>query len=111
MVRLPPEDASHVFKVKTYDFSTNLQNQRWLLQKKAANDLKFKVISRNKPKNMAVHVETISLQHDSVRRALKITPHQLDKDLHSIGLRLVPMLSCKTDENMEARLKQVAIKR
>ena len=35
---------------------------------------------------------------------------KLDKDLHGIELHLVPILTYKTDENMAARLKHVAIK-
>ena len=77
---------------------------------KAANDLKFKVLSRNKPKNMAVHVENIGPQQDSVRRVLKIILPQFYKDLYGIERRLVPILSCKKDKNMAARLKHIAIK-
>ena len=72
---------------------------------KSANDLKFKVLSRNKPKTMVVHVETVSPQQDLLRRAPKIMLPRLDKDLHDIELRLVLILSYKTDENMAARLK------
>ena len=77
---------------------------------KSLNDLKFKTISRNKPKNMAIHVEIIGSQQVAVRRGLKIILPQLDKDLHGIELHLVPILSLKTDEIMESRSKQVAIK-
>ena len=77
---------------------------------KATNDLKFKVLSRKKPKNMTVHVETISPRQDSVRRVLKIILAQIDKDLHSIELCLVSILSCKTDETMTSSLKQLVIK-
>ena len=59
---------------------------------------------------MEVHVETIVPQHDSVRKELKIMILQLDKDLCGIAFRLVPILSHKADENMEARLKHIAIK-
>ena len=59
---------------------------------------------------MMVHVETICPQQDSVRRVLKIILLQLNKYLYGIELRLVPILSCKTDENIGARLKHVAIK-
>ena len=51
---------------------------------KAANDLKFKVLSRNKPKNIAVHVETIGLQQDSFRRLLRIMLPKVDKHLYGI---------------------------
>ena len=52
---------------------------------KAANDFKFKVISRNKPKNMAVHVETIGPQQDSSRRALNVMLSQLDKGFTALN--------------------------
>ena len=59
---------------------------------------------------MSVHVEAIGPQQCSLRRALKIMLPKLDKDLYKIELRLVQILSYKTDENMTARLKQIAIK-
>ena len=40
---------------------------------KAANDLKFKVLSRNKPKTVTFHVESIGTQQGSVRRVPKIS--------------------------------------
>ena len=77
---------------------------------KSLNDLKFKTISLNKPKNMAIHVETIGSQQVVVRRELKIILPQLDKDLYAIELSLVLILSFKTDEIISTLLKQVAIK-
>ena len=59
---------------------------------------------------MAVHVETISLQQESIRQTPKLILPHIDKKLYGIDLRLVPVLTCKTDENMEAHFKQVAIK-
>ena len=49
-------------------------------------------------------------QQDSVRRALTAVLPKLDKDLHGIELRLVPIIAYKIYENMAARLKHVAIK-
>ena len=76
---------------------------------KSLNDLKFKTLSRNKPKNMAIHVETIGSQQVAVRRALKSILPQLDKDFHGIELRLVPILSFKIDDIMAALLKHSQI--
>ena len=42
---------------------------------------------------MAMHVETIGPQQNSVRRALKIMLPKLDKDLYRIELRLVQILT------------------
>ena len=47
---------------------------------------------------MAIHVETIGPQKDSVRRALTTILPKLDKDLYRFELRLVPVLTYKTDE-------------
>ena len=73
-------------------------------------ELKFKILSRTPPKNMAIHVETIGPQQDSVCRALSTILPKLDKDLHGLELRLVAILTYKTDDNLAARLKRVAIK-
>ena len=49
-------------------------------------------------------------QKDSVCRALTAMLPKLDKDPYNIELRLVPVLTYKTDDNLAARLKHVAIK-
>ena len=59
---------------------------------------------------MATHVETIGPQQVLVRRALKSILPKIDKNSYGIKLRLVPTLTFKTDDNMTARLKKVAIK-
>ena len=59
---------------------------------------------------MTVHVETVGLQKNSVRWALKYVLPHIDKDRRFIELSLVPALKCLTDDNMDARLKQVANK-
>ena len=65
----------------------------------------FKITSRTKPKSMEVRAETIGLQKDSVRRSLKSILLCIDKDLHGIELRLFPILSYFTDDNVASRLK------
>ena len=77
---------------------------------KDASDLKFKMLFRTKPTSRATHVEVIGPQQNVVRRALKSVLTKLDKDLRGIELLLVSILTSKTDENMEASLKHVAIK-
>ena len=67
-------------------------------------------MTRNKQKNMAVHVETIGLHKYAIRRALKSIFHRIGKDLHGIELRVFPMMTYLTDDIMNYRLKQVAIK-
>ena len=59
---------------------------------------------------MLVHAKTIGLQKDSVRRSLKHVLPRIEKDIHIIQLRLVPILSYLTDDNMAFRLKQVAVR-
>ena len=54
---------------------------------------------------MAVHVETIGLQKDSVRIALKSMLQRIDKDMCVIELLLVPVLTYLTYDNMASRLK------
>ena len=55
---------------------------------------------------MSVHVEIIGLQQDSISRALKRILRRVYKDLHGINLRIVPMLTHKTDEIMIDRLNK-----
>ena len=45
---------------------------------------------------MAVNVETIEFQKDSVRIALKSMLPLIDKDMHDIELRLAPVLNYLT---------------
>ena len=65
---------------------------------KSTSGFIFKVLTRNKPKKIGAQVETISLQKYSARRALKHVLSRIDKDLHGVELRLVLVLTCKTDE-------------
>ena len=58
----------------------------------------FKIISQTKPKNIAVHVETIGLQKDTVRRALTSILLRTDRDLNGTYLQLVPILFSLTDK-------------
>ena len=56
---------------------------------------------------MAVHVETISLQKDSVRRVLKSILPRIDQYLHGIELRLIPVSTYLTDDNMSTHLNRL----
>lgn len=85
---------------KIYDGNFNRGNK----------ELQFKILSRNAPKNMAIFAETIGPQQNSVRRALTTILPKLNQDLCGLELCLVPILTCKTDDNLAARLKRVAIK-
>ena len=57
-----------------------------------------------KTKKMSVHVETIGLQKDSVRRALKYIIPCIGKDLHGIELRLVTVWTHLSDDNMDSQI-------
>ena len=59
---------------------------------------------------MAAHVEPIGLQNDTVRRVLKHILPRIGKNLSSIEYRLVPMLTYLAHENVDSRLKKIAIK-
>ena len=70
----------------------------------------FKIISWTKSENMTVHARTVGLQKDVVKIALKYILTRTCKDIDEIYLQLVIILSYLTDENMDSRLKQVAVK-
>ena len=55
---------------------------------------------------MAIHIETIGPQKVSVRKDLKYILPKIDKNRYGIELRLVPILTLKTDDNMTIRLKK-----
>ena len=57
-------------------------------------------------KKMHVHIKTIGLQQGSISRALKRILRRVNKDLHDINLRIVPILTHKTDENMTDHLNK-----
>ena len=59
---------------------------------------------------MTVHARTVGLQKDVVKIALKYILTRTCKDIDEIYLQLVIILSYLTDENMDSRLKQVAVK-
>ena len=59
---------------------------------------------------MAVRAEPIEIQKYLVRHGLKLILPRIDKDLHGIELRLVPVLMHKIDKNIATLLKQVEIK-
>ena len=62
-------------------------------------------MSRNKQNNMVVHVETIVLQKDLVRRALKSILPRIKKNLYDIEVRFVPILTYLIDDNMACHLQ------
>ena len=59
---------------------------------------------------MAIHVETIAPQKDSVRRTRSTILPKLDKNMCGFELCLVLVLTYKTDENLASRWKCAAIK-
>ena len=77
---------------------------------KSNSGFSFKLLTRNKQTNIVVNAETIGLQKYSVRLALKLILPRIDKKNLEIEIRLVPVLTHFTDENMDTRLKQVSIK-
>ena len=76
--------------------------------KKSPRDFSIRVLHQNKQK-MDVHAEAIGLQQDSVRQALKLILASVERDLHGINFRLVPVFMHKTHKNIATRLKQVAM--
>ena len=57
-----------------------------------------------------MHVETIGFQKETVIRVLKSILPRIEKDLHSIELRLVPILTYLAHKKMASRLEEVTIK-
>ena len=76
---------------------------------KAKSIAGFKIVSQTKPKSMAVRTETSGIQKDPSRRSPKSILPRIDGDLHGIKLRLVPILSYLTDDNMSSCLKKVSL--
>ena len=58
----------------------------------------------------AVHVETIGLQKDKFKKALKHVLPRADKHLHGIEPRFVQTITYLAHDNMVSRLKQVVVK-
>ena len=70
----------------------------------------FSIITKNKPNNVGIHIETIAAQTNEANRALKEILPRVSKDLYGMNLRFFPVLTCLTDDFMATRLKKVAKK-
>ena len=74
---------------------------------KTNNNIGFSIMTKNKPKNMGIHIETVGAQKNEVKSALKEILPRISKDLYGIDLRFYHFLICITDEVMATRLKKI----